>query len=46
LGAAVAQAAEVALDVAGPSAADALDVELAGVVDELAALRSALDDLG
>jgi hypothetical protein len=46
LGAAVAQAAEVALDVAGPSAADALDAELAGVVDELAALRSALDDLG
>jgi hypothetical protein len=46
LGAAVAQAAEVALDVAGPSAADALDAELAGVVDELAALRSALDELG
>jgi hypothetical protein len=46
LGAAVAQAAEVALDVAGPSAADALDAELAGVVDELGALRSALDELG
>ena len=46
LGAAVAQAAEVALDVAGPSAADALDAELAGVVDDLAALRSALDELG
>jgi hypothetical protein len=45
LGAAVAQAAEVALDVAGPSAADALDAELAGVVDDLAALRSALDEL-
>jgi hypothetical protein len=46
LGAAVAQAAEVALDVAGPASADALDAELAGVVDDLAALRSALDDLG
>jgi hypothetical protein len=46
LGAAVAQAAEVALDVAGASAADALDAELAGVVDDLAALRSALDELG
>jgi hypothetical protein len=46
LGAAVAQAAEVALDVAGGSAADALDAELAGVVDDLAALRSALDELG
>jgi hypothetical protein len=45
LGAAVAQAAEVALDVAGPSAADALDAELAGVVDDLAALRAALDEL-
>lgn len=46
LGAAVAQAAEVALDVTGPAGADALDAELAGVVDDLAALRSALDDLG
>jgi hypothetical protein len=46
LGAAVAHAAEVALDVAGASAADALDAELAGVVDDLAALRSALDELG
>jgi hypothetical protein len=46
LGTAVAQAAEVALDVAGPSAADALDAQLAGVVDDLAALRSALDELG
>ena len=46
LGAAVAQAAEVALDVNGPASADALDAELAGVVDDLAALRSALDDLG
>jgi hypothetical protein len=46
LGAAVAQAAEVALDVAGPSVADALDAELAGVVDDLGALRSALDELG
>lgn len=46
LGAAVAQAAEVALDVNGPASAGALDAELAGVVDDLAALRSALDDLG
>jgi hypothetical protein len=46
LGAAVAQAAEVALDVAGPFAADALEAELTGVVDDLAALRSALDEVG
>ncbi|MGH9228710.1 MAG: hypothetical protein ACRD07_08265 [Acidimicrobiales bacterium] len=46
LGAAVAHAAEVALDVTGFGAADALDAELAGVVEELAALRSALDELG
>jgi hypothetical protein len=48
LGAAVAQAAEVALDIGGtgPAGADALDAELTGVVDELGALRSALDDLG
>ena len=46
LGAAVAQAAEVALGISGPAAADALDTELAGVVDELAALRSALDEVG
>ncbi|HEX2564078.1 MAG TPA: hypothetical protein VHK25_09190, partial [Acidimicrobiales bacterium] len=46
LGAAVAQAAEVALDVAGPFATDALEAELTGVVDDLAALRSALDEVG
>jgi transposase len=48
LGAAVAHAAEVALELpgTGPGAADALDTELAGVVDELGALRSALDELG
>jgi hypothetical protein len=46
LGAAVAHAAEVALGVAGASAADALDAELAGVVDDIAALRAALDELG
>jgi hypothetical protein len=46
LGAAVAQAAEVALDVAGPFAVDALEAELTGVVDDLAALRSALDEVG
>jgi hypothetical protein len=48
LGAAVAHAAEVALDLPGTGAgdADALDAELEGVVDELGALRSALDELG
>jgi hypothetical protein len=46
LGAAVAQAAEVALDVAGPFAVDALEAALTGVVDDLAALRSALDEVG
>jgi hypothetical protein len=45
LGAAVAQAAEVALGTGGVDAAGALDAELAGVVDELATLRSALDEL-
>jgi hypothetical protein len=46
LGAAVAQAAEVALGISGPAAADALDTELAGALEDLAALRSALDEVG
>jgi hypothetical protein len=45
LGAAVAHAAEVALGTSGPAVADELDAELAGVVDDLAALRSALDEV-
>jgi hypothetical protein len=43
LGAAVAGAAEVALGAAGP---DALGAELDGVVGDLDALRTALDELG
>ena len=47
LGAVVAGAAEVALGtVAGPGDVDALGAELDGVVDDLGALRAALDDLG
>jgi len=45
LGAAVAQAAEIALGTSGEDAAGALDAQLAGVVDELGTLRSALDEL-
>lgn len=47
LGAVVAGAAEVALGTVGASAdVDALGAELDGVVDDLGALRAALDDLG
>lgn len=47
LGAVVAGAAEVALGTAGDAGdVDALGAELDGVVDDLGALRSALDDLG
>jgi hypothetical protein len=46
LGAAVAAAAEVALDVADTAGIDALGAELDGAVGELAALRSALDEVG
>jgi len=46
LGAAVAGAAEVALGVAGDAGVDTLGVELEGAVGELAALRTALDELG
>ncbi len=46
LGAAVAGAAEVALGVSGEADADALAAELDGAVGELAALRTALDELG
>lgn len=42
LGAAVARAAEVALVASDASAADAVGTELAGVVDELGALRDSL----
>lgn len=45
LGAAVAQAAEIALGTSGEDAAGELDAQLAGVVDELGTLRSALDEL-
>jgi hypothetical protein len=45
LGAAVAHAAEVALGT-DSAAAGALDAELVAVVDELGALRAALDELG
>ncbi|MGH9212191.1 MAG: hypothetical protein ACRD2C_16130 [Acidimicrobiales bacterium] len=44
LGAAVARAAEVALG--SGSVADDLDAELAGVVDDLGALRAGLDEVG
>jgi hypothetical protein len=46
LGAAVAGAAEVALGAAGAGGAGALGAELDGVVGELDALRTALDELG
>jgi hypothetical protein len=47
LGAVVAGAAEVALGtVAGARDVDALGAELDGVVDDLGALRAALDELG
>ena len=46
LGAAVAGAAEVALGVAGDTGGDARGAELDGAVGELAALRTALDELG
>ena len=46
LGAAVAGAAEVALGVSGEAGIDVLGAELDGAVGELAALRSALDELG
>ena len=46
LGAAVAGAAEVALGTAGAGEADAVGTEIDGVVADLAALRSALDELG
>jgi hypothetical protein len=46
LGAAVAGAAEVALGAAGAGGAERLGFELDGVVAELGALRTALDELG
>jgi hypothetical protein len=46
LGAAVAGAAEVALGAAGAGGADRVGSELDGVVAELGALRTALDELG
>ena len=46
LGAAVAAAAEVALGAAGTGGVDALGAELKGAIGELAALRSALDEVG
>jgi hypothetical protein len=46
LGAAVAGAAEVALGVSGEAGVEALGAELDGAVGELAALRTALDELG
>jgi hypothetical protein len=46
LGAAVAGAAEVALGASGAGGADRLSTELDGVVTDLGALRTALDELG